>query len=183
MSFRSFSRAFSSVSIWLLLSTPAVVSAEVLWRGDFESGDLNQFGTLLNPTKGERKNINVVMTPVHGGTRAAEVVIHPDDLWQGNNHNRVELHYDAVEARTAEGQTTYFSFYFRLEHPAPPARERELLRRERRAPQAQPAQDVLRPAAQRARLRPRAPAKKRRTEAVAPSGTHAPPPGRSRSWR
>ena len=97
-----------------LVSAPSIASAEVLWRGDFETGDLTQWDSLLNPTKGDRKNINVVMTPVHGGTRAGEVVIHPDDLWEGNNHNRVELHYDAVDTRTAEGQTTYFSFYFRL---------------------------------------------------------------------
>lgn len=114
MSFRSLLRSSSLLSFLCLVGAPGVVSAEVLWRGDFETGDLTQFGTALNPTKGDRKNINVVMMPVHGGTRAAEVVIHPDDLWQGNNHNRVELHYDANEARTGEGKTTYFSFYFRL---------------------------------------------------------------------
>jgi MYXO-CTERM domain-containing protein len=107
-------RLHSLLPVVCFMSVPSMVSAEVLWRGDFETGDLSQWGSLLNPTKGERKNINVVMTPVHGGTRAGEVVIHPDDLWQGNNHNRVELHYDAVEGRTAEGQTTFFSFYFRL---------------------------------------------------------------------
>jgi hypothetical protein len=113
MSFRWLS-LLSLVPGLALLSAPSIGSAEVLWRGDFETGDLTQWDSLLNPTKGDRNNINVVMTPVHGGTRAAEVVIHPDDLWQGNNHNRVELHYDAVDTRTAEGQTTYFSFYFRL---------------------------------------------------------------------
>jgi hypothetical protein len=113
MSFRRLSLR-SLIPAVALVSAPSVTSGEVLWRGDFETGDLTQWDSLLNPTKGDRNNINVVMTPVHGGTRAAEVVIHPDDLWQGNNHNRVELHYDAVDTRTAEGQTTYFSFYFRL---------------------------------------------------------------------
>jgi MYXO-CTERM domain-containing protein len=113
MSFRRLS-LLSLAPALALVSAPSIVSAEVLWRGDFETGDLTQWNSLLNPTKGDRKNINVVMTPVHGGTRAGEVVIHPDDLWEGNNHNRVELHYDAVDTRTAEGQTTYFSFFFRL---------------------------------------------------------------------
>jgi MYXO-CTERM domain-containing protein len=95
-----------------LFTFSSVASAEVLWRGDFETGDLSQWSGTLLPTKDARQNITVVDSPVFEGTKAGEIVIHPDDLWPGNNHNRVELKYDGQ--RTAEGETTYFSWYFRL---------------------------------------------------------------------
>lgn len=95
-----------------VLTLGQAASADVLWEGNFETGDLGQWDSLLNETTGTRRNINVVDDPVFEGAHAAEIVIHPDALWPGNNHNRVELHYDA--ARTGEGETTYFSFRFRL---------------------------------------------------------------------
>src|SRR5262245_34160415 len=85
--------------------------ATVLWRGDFETGNLGQWSGTLNPRTGARQNITVVATPTRAGTHAAQLVVHPDDLWP-NGHNRVELHQDGKQ--TGEGQTTYFSWYFQL---------------------------------------------------------------------
>lgn len=86
-------------------------SAEILWRGDFETGDLSQWSGALNPALGARKNITVVEAPVFQGRRAAKIDIHPDDIFP-NGHNRVELHYDARQ--TGEGQETFFSLRFLL---------------------------------------------------------------------
>lgn len=94
-----------------VLSFAPRANAEVLWRGDFETGNLSQWGFVLNGTLGERKNIEVVGNPVAGGKNAARVTIHPDDLWS-NGHNRVELKYDGK--RTRENETTFFSWHFQL---------------------------------------------------------------------
>lgn len=104
---------FRFARFWLFSFATALApaaAAEVLFRGNFESGNLMGWST-LNPMTGTRENIRVVEMPVFEGMHAAEIVIHPDDLWP-NNHNRVELHYDAQ--RTAEGNTMFFSWYFRL---------------------------------------------------------------------
>lgn len=93
----------------------AAAPAEILWRGDFETGDLSQWSGALNPALGARKNITVVEAPVFQGSRAAKIEIHPDDLFP-NGHNRVELHYDARQ--TGEGQETFFSFRFFLPEQA-----------------------------------------------------------------
>ena len=93
----------------MLASTTA--SAQVLWKGDFETNDLSQWGSTLNLKTGQRTNITVVGSPVVEGAHAGQLVVHPDDLWP-NAHNRVELHQDGK--RTGEGQTTFFSWYFQL---------------------------------------------------------------------
>jgi hypothetical protein len=88
-----------------------LTSAQVLWRGDFETGDLSQWSQTLNERTRLRHNITVVDSPRFGGKYAAQLVIHPDDLFS-NGHNRVELHHDGMQ--TGEGQTTFFSWRFRL---------------------------------------------------------------------
>jgi len=101
-----------SISVFtgaMLVSSAA--SADILWKGDFETNDLSQWGSPLNLKTGSRTNITVVGTPVLQGQHAAQLIVHPDDLWP-NGHNRVELHQDGK--RTAEGQTTFFSWYFQL---------------------------------------------------------------------
>ena len=89
----------------------SVVSAETLWRGNFETKDFSQWSGTLNPATGSRQNMTIVDSPVFEGMHAARIVIHPDDLFS-NGHNRVELRYDGK--RTAEGQTTFFSWRFQL---------------------------------------------------------------------
>jgi hypothetical protein len=95
----------------LILLMPSLASAQVLWKGDFETNDLSQWSGTLNPAIGTRQNITIVDSPVSGGKHAAQIVIHPDDIFP-NGHNRVELRYEGK--RTAEGQTTFFSWRFQL---------------------------------------------------------------------
>jgi hypothetical protein len=91
------------------LAISGYASAEILWKGDFETGDLSQWSGTLNPAKGERQNIALTGSTLDG--RAAQITIHPDDIFS-NGHNRVELRYEGQ--RTGEGQTTFFSWRFRL---------------------------------------------------------------------
>jgi MYXO-CTERM domain-containing protein len=107
---RMLSRLAPSVFAGLLLASTAA-SADILWKGDFETNDLSQWGSTLNLKTGQRTNITVVSSTVREGKYAAQLVVHPDDLWP-NGHNRVELHQDGK--RTGEGETTFFSWYFHL---------------------------------------------------------------------
>jgi hypothetical protein len=85
--------------------------AEVLWKGDFETGDISQWSGNLNGWNGAEQNITITSAPVHEGRSAARITIHPNDLFP-NGHNRVELRYDGK--RTKEGETTFFSWRFQL---------------------------------------------------------------------
>jgi hypothetical protein len=104
------SRLAPSVLASLLLVSSSA-SADVLWKGDFETNDLSQWDSTLNLTTGQRTNITVVTSTVREGKYAGQLVVHPDDLWP-NGHNRVELHHDGK--RTNEGETTFFSWCFQL---------------------------------------------------------------------
>lgn len=93
----------------LVCLIPVCAPAEILWQGDFAAGDLSQWSGTLNPVQGERRNIEVTGSALEG--RRAQVTIHPDDIFT-NGHNRVELRYEGK--RTGEGETTFFSWWFRL---------------------------------------------------------------------
>ncbi len=102
---------FSLSVLASVMLVSGAASADILWKGDFETNDLSQWGSPLNLKTGSRTNITVVGTPLLEGKHLAQLVVHPDDLWP-NGHNRVDLHHDGK--RTAEGQTTFFSWYFQL---------------------------------------------------------------------
>lgn len=89
-----------------LAATGRRAGAEVLWRGDFEAGNLTQWSRTLNG-----RGISVVDEPIAGGKHAARVVITSSDLWS-NGLNRVELNHAPPRERTAEGRETYFGWSF-----------------------------------------------------------------------
>jgi hypothetical protein len=96
------------------------VSAEVYWRGDFETGDLTQWSDLLNPA-------GVSLSSEHDaeGHYSAHVTIEgkPQYLWKNNPAlNRVELQYRPEPQHIAEGSDLYFGWSFML--PALFARSR-----------------------------------------------------------
>lgn len=63
-------------------------SAEVIWRGDFETGNLRQWSSTLFG-----RHITVVTSPVRQGRYAARVELHDEDRWS-NGLRRVELSYN-----------------------------------------------------------------------------------------
>jgi hypothetical protein len=87
------------------------VAAGVVWKADFETGDISQFDGDINATKADRKNIEIVSDPVRQGKSAAKLTIHPDDTFKARQM-RVQLTRNS--RRTEEGQTLYLSFYLRM---------------------------------------------------------------------
>ncbi len=98
----------------LTLTAAAVCSlalparSEVLFRGDFETGDLKQWGYLLNEA-----GLSVVTDPVAEGTKAGKVTISKNELWS-NGLNRVEVQHKPAGAYVAEGKEIYYGFSFYL---------------------------------------------------------------------
>ncbi|HEX2656920.1 MAG TPA: heparin lyase I family protein [Polyangia bacterium] len=85
---------------------PPAVPESPRWRGDLETGDLSQWGYLLNP-----RGISVVGAPVIEGRHAARIEIQRGDLWP-NGLNRVELQHKPPPEVLAEGQRSCFAWSF-----------------------------------------------------------------------
>ena len=110
-----------ALSLALVLSSATTVSraaAQVVWRGDFETGDTSQFDSELNGEVGGVRYIVVGTDPVAEGTYAAQISLHDDARWS-NGLRRVELHHSPGAARTAEGDELYFAWSFFLPETLP----------------------------------------------------------------
>jgi hypothetical protein len=86
--------------------------ANILWRGDFESGDISEWNHLINPA-----GLSVTTGCVFNGNYAGKVRLNGDDsfLWKGNPAlNRSEFQYRNTPGMTNEGKTTFFAFSFYL---------------------------------------------------------------------
>lgn len=94
------------------LMLPALSHAKVLWRGDFETGDISQWHTSINGA-----GLSVINHCSAAGKFAGKVHITGDAefLWKNNKQlNRSEFHHRMPEGFTYEGKHTYFSFSFYL---------------------------------------------------------------------
>lgn len=107
-----------------VLTVPNIADAEPVWFGDFETGDLSQWGFLLNPTIEGADYITMEETEVADGRYAARVELHNDAVW-GNGLKRVEMQHRPEDARTAEGATTFFawSVFLPEELPVEPSQQ------------------------------------------------------------
>ncbi len=94
------------MTLWM---APAVASAAPAWMGDFETGDLSQWGFLLNPTINGNDYITVEQDEVAQGQFTARIELHNDAAWS-NGLKRVEMQHRPQDARTAEGATTFFAW-------------------------------------------------------------------------
>jgi hypothetical protein len=95
--------AFSSLCA---LSQPA--RADVLFRGNMETGDLKQWGYLL-----KEEGLSVVTDTVAEGKYAGKVTISKSELWD-NGLNRVEVQHKPDNAYLTEGKEIYYGFSFYL---------------------------------------------------------------------
>jgi hypothetical protein len=95
----------------LVLGAQGRLAAGVVWKADFETGDISQFNGNINATNKDRKNIEIVSDPVRQGKSAAKLTIHSDDTFAARQM-RVQL--TRHSPRTAEGQDLYLSFYLRM---------------------------------------------------------------------
>jgi hypothetical protein len=83
----------------VLACLPAVAQGRVLWRGDFETGDLSQWtkSQIVSPDR-----LKVVSSPVAQGTKAVRVEVRQGDNPIGASGNRNELVYMSNEPQGTE---------------------------------------------------------------------------------
>jgi hypothetical protein len=96
------------VAAWLLAGA-ALLRAEVLFRADFETGDLSQWDN--SGTSGRNispRNAEVVTDIVQQGRYAARFTIHEDDVF---NERQLRVQVGGPRITVAEGSDTYMSFH------------------------------------------------------------------------
>lgn len=86
--------------------------ASILWQGNFETNDLSQWHTVINPT-----GLSVISECAFDGRYAGKVRLTGDEsfIWKGNKFlNRSEFHHRRAAGNTYEGKDTFFAFGFYL---------------------------------------------------------------------
>ena len=101
------------VVLLLVLLTPA--SARILFKSDFETGDLSQWAQ--TGTRGQNaspRNVQVVTDIVHEGKYAAKITIHEDDIF---NPSQLRVQLGGPRVTVEEGADTYMSFALYMADP------------------------------------------------------------------
>lgn len=102
----------------VLLFGPGEAAAAPVWVADMETGDLSQWGYLLNQEIDGVKYTTVTSDPVVQGSYAARIELHNDAVWP-NGLKRVEVQHGPEASRTAEGATLFFAWSFYLPETLP----------------------------------------------------------------
>ena len=84
-------------------------SAKVLFKADFESGDLSEWSaTGIRGQNATPRNVQVVTDIVQQGKYAAKFTIHEDDVF---NPQQLRVQVGGPKITVEEGSDTYMSFY------------------------------------------------------------------------
>jgi hypothetical protein len=95
-------RSLAGLLLGILALSATTASAEVIWRGDFETGDTKQW-------KGAPKEgVTVVKDPVRAGKYALR--IDGTNAARKGKHDRIELQHQPEPPGTAEGTERYFGW-------------------------------------------------------------------------
>jgi hypothetical protein len=86
-------------------------SAEILFKEDFESGDVNKFGGKKNAKPGY---IDAVTDIVHSGKYAAKTTIHEDAVF---NAKQLRVQMKGPRVTVKEGDNTFCSFFIYMADP------------------------------------------------------------------
>ena len=92
-----------------LLIPAGAASAAVIWKADFETGDLSQWAN--TGTRGQNatpRNVQVVTDIVHEGKHAGKFTIHEDDVF---NASQLRVQVGGPRVTVQEGSDTYMSFW------------------------------------------------------------------------
>src|SRR5215203_3640519 len=92
-----------------LIYLPGMASAKVIFKADFETGDLSQWSA--TGTRGQNatpRNVQVVTDIVQEGKYAGKFTIHEDDLF---NAQQLRAQVGGPRVAVEEGSDTYMSFY------------------------------------------------------------------------
>jgi len=107
----------STAALVLAFAINIPAQGKILWQGDFETGDMSQWSTPINPA-----GHSITENCVFDGKYAGKIKITGDEsfLWHGNKAlNRSEFHHRYTasgnnEGNTHEGSDTFFAFSFYL---------------------------------------------------------------------
>jgi hypothetical protein len=116
---RSFSIAMLCMAA-AVTAMPGKVIASDRWRGDFETGDISQWNSPINPA-----GLSVVSDCTRTGKYAGKITLTgaAEFLWNGDPRlNRSELHWRGPVGSTDEGKETFFGFSFYLPKAFTPTR-------------------------------------------------------------
>jgi hypothetical protein len=94
----------------LLWIDSGTAHAEVLWIGDFETGDVSQWDGSNLLVTGERDNLVFVHDVVREGTTAAQITLREDIIFEPYTQSRVEVKHQGLA--TAEGDDSYIAWFF-----------------------------------------------------------------------
>lgn len=84
--------------------------AAVLWKGDFETGDVSQWDGSTATKTGTRDNLVFVSDQVADGKKAAKITLRDDIIFEPYNQSRVEVKH--VGLHTLDGEDSYFAWSF-----------------------------------------------------------------------
>ena len=99
----------------LALAFSTAASADVLWRGDYETGDLSQWAHI----DGRPDRLTVVQSPVRQGKYALRVELHQGDFSSSGTRNEVEN--SSSQWNEVEGNDKWYAWstMFPSDFPAP----------------------------------------------------------------
>lgn len=95
--------------LFALVSIAGLASGKILFRADFETGDLSQWSA--TGTRGQNatpRNVQVVTDIVKQGKYAGKFTIHEDDVF---NPSQLRVQVGGPKVTVEEGSDTYMSFY------------------------------------------------------------------------
>jgi hypothetical protein len=99
---------------WVLAVGCVVVGSEaranVLWKGDFETGDLTQWDSTNLIKTGDRDNLVFVDSPCAEGKKCAKITLRDDIIFEPYNQSRVEVKH--VGLHTLNGEDSYYAWSF-----------------------------------------------------------------------
>jgi hypothetical protein len=93
-----------------LIAHSAPASAAVLWKGDFETGDVSQWDSSIALETNGRKNLVFVTDSVADGKQAAKITLMDDIIFQPYEQSRVEVKH--IGLHTQNGEDSYYAWSF-----------------------------------------------------------------------
>ena len=108
-------RLYLSILLTSLLCIGETASAKVLFKADFETGDLSQWSTTGTRSQNATpRNVQVVTDIVQEGKYAGKFTIHEDDVF---NDRQLRVQVGGPRVTVEEGSDTYMSFYMYMAEP------------------------------------------------------------------
>ncbi len=93
-----------------LVLIPNPAGATILWKGDFETGDLSQWDSTNLIKTGDRDNLVFVTDQVADGMKAAQITLRDDIIFEPYNQSRVEVKHEGLH--TMNGEDSYYAWSF-----------------------------------------------------------------------